>query len=192
MKISLEDISYIIQAHQFHPRKSSKAYRKWDGETPYSMHPLWCATTILTETSLDEKTRIEGCYTLLYHDVLEDTTLPLPPGLEKRIQDIVKDMTFPGGSEQEIKEIWSKPKEIRLYKLYDKVSNLLDGNWMNSEKRKNYEEYTLRLCLDVENNYGSLNITRIARAIVSYPIEHDAMKQPKEKTDTMGGEHGLY
>jgi len=45
-------------------------------------------------------------------------------------------MTFEGGSEQEIVEIWDKPTEIRLYKLYDKVSNLLDGAWMKDEKRK--------------------------------------------------------
>ncbi|MDP3882028.1 MAG: hypothetical protein Q8Q31_04100 [Nanoarchaeota archaeon] len=192
MKIKFEDLSYIADAHQFHPKNDKKAFRKWDGRTPYFIHPLWCATTILTETRLDEKTRVEGYYTLLYHDLLEDTTQSLPASLEKRIEELVKDMTFLGGSEQEMNEIWSKLEEIRLYKLYDKVSNLLDGTWMSGEKRRAYGEYVSRLCLDVEQNYGALNITLMARAIISFPFEHDAMKRLEAKTNTMGGENGLY
>lgn len=158
-----KDITYVINAHTNHPSKPSKAFRKWDGKTPAYMHPLWCATTIAAETNLDEITRYEGELALLYHDVLEDTTLQLPNWLSERIKVLVGEMTFPGGMAQEMKDVWDKSKETRLYKLYDKIHNLLDGAWMDEEKRKGYEEYTRRLCEDVERNYGELNITRMMK-----------------------------
>lgn len=161
-----QDLQKVIESHGLHPKKESKAYRKWDGETPYSMHPIWCAMTILTETELDEEIRMEGYQALLYHDILEDTTVNLPDWISERVRELVAEMTFPGGSRQEMNEIWNKPRETRLCKLYDKVSNLMDGSWMDSTKRQEYENYTKRLCEDVERNYGELNITRIARGIV--------------------------
>ena len=157
-----KDIAYIMDAHQNCAKKPSKAVRKWDGKTPYFIHPLWCATTIATETSLEESVRNDGMQALLYHDVLEDTTKGLPEYLSDRVKGIVKDMTFEGGSEQEMKEVWNKSKEIRLFKLYDKVSNLFDGSWMDQEKRAKYMDYTKKLCEDVKKNYGKLNITEIA------------------------------
>ena len=164
--ISQKHIEYIVNAHQNHARKQSKAFRKHDGKTPYWIHPLWCATTILTETNLDEKTKNEGAIALLYHDVLEDTTQQLPQDLEERIKYLVREMTF-SSSEEEMQQVWQKPKEIRLYKLYDKVNNLLDGSWMPEEKRKKYQSYAKRLSEDVATNYGELNITKIVNSIRS-------------------------
>jgi hypothetical protein len=163
--LSGKDLSNIILAHAKYPEKPKKAFRKWDGKTPYATHPIWCATTISTETNLDEKTRLEGYLALLYHDVLEDTITLLPNDLPERVKQLVQEMTFQGGSKQEMQEIWTRPREVILYKLYDKVSNLLDGSWMDTEKRKEYEEYTQKLAEDVMKNYGKLNITRIAKAI---------------------------
>lgn len=54
---------------------------------------------------------------------------------------------------------------MRLLKLFDKVSNLLDATWMKRDKWKAYVCHTLRLTDDVERAYGDLNIVRIARAI---------------------------
>ena len=160
--ISQKHIEYIVNAHQNHARKPGKAFRKHDGKTPYWIHPIWCATTILTETSLDEKTKNEGAIALLYHDVLEDTTQPLPQDLNERIKYLVEYMTFES-SEEEMQQIWQKPREVRLYKLYDKVSNLLDGNWMQEEKMQRYKDYIRRLSSDVESNYGKLNIVKLAK-----------------------------
>ncbi len=161
-----KDLDYVIEAHRDYSVKPSNAFRKWDGQTPYSHHPIWCATMLSTETTLDKTVRDEGVLTLLYHDVLEDTTRKLPDWLSTRVQNLIGDMTFYGGSSQEMQEIWEKPKEVRLYKLFDKVSNLLDGSWMSEEKRRSYNDYTQRLCQDVERNYGKLNITKLAREIV--------------------------
>ena len=157
-------IDYIIDAHRNHPREPKKAFRKWDRETPYDTHPIWCATTIATETQLDKTTREEGVVALLYHDVPEDTTKGITH-LSPRLQELVNHMTFAGGSSQEMQEIWSKPTEIRLYKLYDKVSNLLDGSWMDEKKRTQYQIYTQTLCEDVVRHYGQLNITLMAKTL---------------------------
>lgn len=164
--MKLEDIIYIWDAHQNNPKEPKDAVRFFDMKTPYSIHPLWCATSIAAETALNKKTREEGTLTLLYHDVLEDTNKKLPDWLNKRIKYLINEMVFYGGIEQENKEIWNKPREIRLYKLYDKVNNLMMGNWMNIKKRKCYEEYTKKLLNDVLKNYGELNITKIAKSLL--------------------------
>jgi len=163
--MNLQDIAYAADAHSSYAKKPSKATRKWDGKTPYAVHPIWCASTIATETMLEERVRNEGIQALLYHDVIEDTTRPIPEHLCERVRQHILDMTFEN-SDVEMEQIWSKPIEIKLYKLYDKVSNLLDGSWMSSEKRTRYENYTKKLCDEVESHYGELNITRIARSII--------------------------
>ena len=160
-----EHIQYIIDAHSNHPIRPSKAFRKWDGKTPYFIHPIWCSNTIATETILDTKTREDGIIVLLYHDVLEDTTKPLPESLPAEIKELIQHMTFES-SDREMIEIWEKSIEIKLYKLYDKVSNLIDGSWMDAEKRKKYEDYTQKLLEEVESKYGELNITKIARSVL--------------------------
>jgi len=148
-----------------HPKKKIQAFRLWDKKTPYSIHPIWCAMTILTETTLDSKIRVDGWHTLLYHDILEDTTKNLPSTLNQNIRHYIADMTFHGGIDEEIEKIWTKPKCIRLYKLYDKTSNLLDSTWMSPELYARYSKYTQKLLTDVEKNYGPLNIVRIAQAV---------------------------
>ena len=117
-----------ISAHNF-PVKPSKAVRKWDGKTPYSVHPIWCATMILHETVLAEEIRVDGSQALLFHDVLEDTLAELPSYLSDRVKKLVQDMTFES-SDVEMLKVWDKPIEVKLFKLYDKVSNLMDARWM--------------------------------------------------------------
>ena len=160
-----QDIEYVIEAHTRHAKKPSKAFRKWDGQTPYWIHPMWCATMIASETKLDKKTREEGSLVLLYHDILEDTTASLPTHLEPRICEMVKQMTFPGGSAEEQAKIWGMPEHIKLYKLYDKVHNLIDGAWMSSEKKAAYTGYLQKLSTIVMRQYPNveLNILRSAR-----------------------------
>ena len=164
-KLPENDINNVTQAHNHFAKENSKRFRKWDGETPYYVHPLWCAMTIASETKLDKRTRDEGFQALLYHDLIEDTTLAIPEECKASVIPIIRDMTFESFNE-EMEKIWGKPKEVRLYKLYDKINNLMDGEWMKPEKRRIYEEYTMRLCENVEREYGELNITRIARSIL--------------------------
>ena len=159
------DINYVIEAHRDNSLKPSKAFRKWDGTTPYHIHPIWCATMIATETTLPANVREEGVQVLLYHDVLEDTKKELPEWLSERVVQLIGDMTYENLIE-EMNEIWYKPSEVRLYKLFDKTNNLLDWQRSSIVKHERYEEFTRRLMQDVLGNYGELNITRIAGAIV--------------------------
>jgi len=149
--------------------------RKWDAQTPYSVHPIWCAMTFLQETKLsgDAKIDREDCaLALVLHDFKEETSLPLPAWLSTKTVELIDHMTIsaePGSTEIEIKGIWSKPLIVRLLKLYDKVSNLLDGSWMSDEKwNGQYVPYVMQLANDVEKNYGDLNIVRMARAVAMH------------------------
>ncbi len=167
-----ELLAHVLVSHSQRSTKESNAFRKWDGRTPYGVHPIWAAATFLTETSLSEGLRIRGSRALALHDILENTDAALVPGhIEYKdsefweVYKLVGEMTFDSFA-KETEEIWERSPESRLLKLYDKVSNLLDGSWMNVEKRAIYEEFVTRLIADVERNYGALNIVRIAKAIV--------------------------
>ena len=76
-------------------------------------------------------------------------------------------MTF-DGIDEEMKLVWEKPKEVLLFKLYDKVSNLLDASWMASGQRITYIKYTKRLLRRVQRDFGDLNITKVAKQIVKH------------------------
>jgi len=158
-------IDLCFRAHTLHPRKPQKAVRKWDGRTPYFVHPLWCGTAILHEPSLPEALRRRGAQALCLHDVLEDTTQRLPPGLPPAVRRLVQGMTFPGGSAQEMEEVWSRPPEVRLLKLYDKTCNMLDDAFMPEERRRKSRRYVRRLAADVELHYPGTNIVRLALAL---------------------------
>lgn len=160
----IRKISYSVLSHAEHPDKELHAFRKWDGRTPYGVHPVWCAMTLLQETALPEEIREAGAEALLFHDILEDTTAGLPEGTSSRVRVLVEEMTF-SSSDEEMEKVWDRSPEIRLLKLYDKVSNMLDGVWMTPEKLERYRNYTRRLADDVESQYGLLNIIRIARAL---------------------------
>jgi (p)ppGpp synthase/HD superfamily hydrolase len=157
-------IAHAFRAHSYAPAEAHMAVRKWDSRTPYAVHPVWCAMTFLTETSLPEQLRIDGAKALLFHDLLEDTTADLPSDASKRVRELVAEMTFES-SDEEMEKVWGRSRECRLLKLYDKVSNLLDGSWMDLEKRAKCVAYTRRLADDVARNYGLLNIVMITRAI---------------------------
>ncbi len=158
-------ISYVLWAHSMQATTARKSVRKWDGKTPYGIHPIWCAMTILSETSLPEELRMCGAEALLLHDLLEDTEALLPHGTSDRVKGLVEGMTFRSSSE-EMERVWSRGSEVLLLKLYDKVSNLLDGSWMSTDKRATYRAYVERLCDEVSPVYGKeLNIVKIAKAV---------------------------
>lgn len=160
----LSSIAHAHTAHSKHGLSPEDAVRFHDHLTPYLVHPLWCAATLLQESALPQELRQRGSIALLWHDTLEDTSLPLPPSTTEDVASLVKEMSFSSFLEETI-ELWSKSDEVKLLKLYDKVSNLLDGHWLKNEKWNHYVAHTLRLCAEVEKTYGILNIIKIARAI---------------------------
>ena len=157
-----------VDAHANHAKKEN--VRSWDEKTPYFVHPLWCAMTLMQETSPKvQEGKEDYFFALLFHDLIEDTTVVLPDWLSSESVSLIRQMTFfgeVGSTEIEKREIWSRPPIVRLLKLYDKVSNLLDGLWMSDEKwNGQYAPYVLHLANDAETNFGDLNIVRIARAV---------------------------
>lgn len=153
-------------AHINNPRKLTDRVRFHDNKTPYIVHPIWCAMTILTETALDETTRLNGYLALMWHDVLEDTTVSLPEPTDDTIKQLVIDMTF-DCFEEETRLLWKRTPLIRLLKLYDKTSNLLDAAHFNEAKWNRYTDFTNKLREDVHRNYGDLNIVKIAQSIAT-------------------------
>jgi len=160
-------MSYVMNAHATKARKPFNAVRLWDRRTPYGIHPVWCAMTILAETTLPEVVRQNGAKALLLHDILEDTRAGLPEDTSPEVRALVEDMTFEGLADEQ-KNVWDKSPVILLLKLYDKVSNLFDATWMTDGKPL-YIEYTRKLCGIARNNFGELNIVRIAEAICKQP-----------------------
>ena len=159
--IQVRDFEYVMKAHTEMAKKEANTVRMWDQRTPYHFHPIWCATTILHETSLPEGIRVDGSQALLYHDILEDTVASLPSWLSERVKGFVEGMTF-HSSEDEWKDLWNRDKEVRLLKVYDKTSNLLDGVWMKPQRRDQHIAHLKKLVADVRENYGNLNILKIA------------------------------
>jgi hypothetical protein len=158
-----EVTSYVIAAHDKQAREPRQRFRKWDTATPYAIHPVWCATMLLTETTLPKQLRKHGAIALLQHDLLEDTKAELHPSTNAPERRLIEEMTF-ASFEEEVEQVWKRSPECRLLKCYDKVSNLLDMNWRTG-KRDMYVAYTLRLITEARERYGELNIVKIASAI---------------------------
>lgn len=155
----------VVTAHQEMGKTPNDSLRFWDMKTPYAIHPIWCGITMLTETDLPEDVRMRGSRALLYHDFLEDTNIVLPDDLPNDVKVLVGEMTF-ASFEEEKKLLFNKPDEVILLKLFDKTSNLMDGVWMGPERMSDYIAFTEKILERVENVYGELNITKIARAII--------------------------
>lgn len=162
-------------AHEAWAKTPQKRVRKWDGKTPYAVHPIWCGLMVLHESGIPEEDRYDYAEALFYHDILEDTTAGIPLGVSERVRWLVDGMTFYGGTAEEMEHVWERGKEILLLKLYDKVSNLFDASWMPEEKREKYMEYVRKLVVEVEKEYGNLNIVIIAKALCVQPTRKEVM-----------------
>lgn len=120
--------------------------------------------TIMTETMLDESIRLNGYLALMWHDVLEDTQAQLPEDIDDEVRELIQGMSFASFAVEK-EAVWQQPAIIRLLKLFDKTSNLLDASHLSTEKWNAYTEFTQLLINDIEQNFGQLNIVKIAKAI---------------------------
>jgi (p)ppGpp synthase/HD superfamily hydrolase len=159
-----KSIAQIRKAHMEFSKTELDRVRFHDNSTPYIVHPIFCAMAILSEPALDEHIRLIGYQALLFHDVLEDTTAALPEKMDPEVIELVQLMSFEN-FRVECNDVWTRPPLIRLLKLYDKTSNLLDGSHMSDTKWNLYVEFVMALIADVESHFGQLNIVRIAKAI---------------------------
>jgi len=160
----VDSVAFAKHAHIDSPISPDDAVRFHDRSTPYIVHPIWCAMTIMTETMLDESVRLNGYLALMWHDILEDTHAQLPENITGEVRELIQGMTFASFAAEK-ETVWQRPAIIRLLKLYDKTSNLLDGSHLSIVKWNTYIEFTQLLINDVEQNFGPLNIVKIAKAI---------------------------
>lgn len=160
----VDSVTFAKFAHIESAISPDDAVRFHDHSTPYIVHPIWCAMTIMTETMLEESVRLNGYLALMWHDVLEDTHAQLPDDTSDEVHELIRGMTFANFA-LEKETVWQRPAIIRLLKLYDKTSNLLDGAHMSKEKWNMYVQFTQMLIEDVANNFDSLNIVKIAKSI---------------------------
>ncbi|HEY1015391.1 MAG TPA: hypothetical protein VGE07_21975 [Herpetosiphonaceae bacterium] len=157
-------ISYAIQAHTYFPNTPRAAIRYWDEATPYVIHPIWCAMTLLAEPLLDAGIRYPGAIALLWHDLLEDTSRPLPPSAAPQLRALVQEMTF-ANFDEELERLWERSDLAQLLKLYDKVSQFLDGTWLSDQRWNQLVAHTERLARLAAERYGELNILKLAAAL---------------------------
>lgn len=122
----VQGIAHAHVAHSDHANTHDDTVRFHDRSIPYIVHPLWCAASLLQEPMLPLEFRRISSMALLWHDTLEDTSLDLPSDASETVIELVRGMTF-SSFEEEQAHLWERPLEIRHLKLYDKVSNLLDG-----------------------------------------------------------------
>lgn len=168
-------IWYVLTVHAEQARSPEMAFRRWDAgaatvRTPFGVHPILVAMMLLHETAVPEPLRADGAQALLLHDLIEDTHGSLPPGTSPEVERLVLDMTFES-SAQEMEMIWARSPEIHLLKLFDKISNVMDMTWAAPATRAHYHAYTLRLAESVEDQFGMLNVVRIARALCAPSAE---------------------
>jgi len=173
-------ISFAINAHFFYAREHDMRVRRWDKETPYSIHPIWCGMTIQAEQKLSVEIRNIGAQALILHDIEEDTTEEVPKYVSKEVKELVKGMTFES-IDQEMREIWGRGDMIILLKLYDKVSNLLDYFSNVPGREIVHCEYVAKLADYVEERYGDLNIVAMSRAIIKSKMKNSKRMKRRNK-----------
>lgn len=160
-------IEHAIRAHQLFPRAPETAVRFWDHKTPYVVHPILASALLLAEIELPDSIREPGYLALLWHDTLEDTTLPLPVETSLQVCTLVEEMTF-DSFDDECERLWGRSSTTKLLKLYDKVANLLDNTWRKPESWNKQARHAEKLTDWVEENFGQLNIVKIARSVIHY------------------------
>lgn len=160
-------IHYVIDVHHRASKDPAQAFRRFDGKTPYSIHPIWAAMTILHEGKLPEDVRERGGKVLLVHDVREDTNALLPEWMLSELEiKRVAELTFANDDEPYIL-IWERSDEAKLFHLYDCTSNLLNRGTAAPERTKRKKEHVAHLIDHLRPMYGDLYIMDFALAIVN-------------------------
>lgn len=156
-------LDLIYSAHQEH--NTRKDYRQ-NGTVPFIVHPIWCALTILNDQRIPYEERVLGYQALLLHDILEDTSLPVPDYVNERVLGCVREMSHDTWEEEQ--NVEKKSDFIKLLKLCDKVASMYDETVRNEpQRRSEWKALTQKLLVDVENHYGNIRLVTLAKAILS-------------------------
>ena len=159
-------IDFAYKAHQEHIARPDHDMRQ-DGKVPYITHLLWCAMMLLGDKTIPFEERKKGYQALLLHDVLEDTSLPLPDDIDPEVKQLVEDMTYDSW-EEEKKGVMEKGEFLKLLKLLDKTSTMYDSRTLSRpEKNPDWVKFTKQLLEDVRPRYGHSQVVAVAEAIIN-------------------------
>lgn len=158
-------ISDVLLLHSKFAREPKKAFR-FDGVTPFSVHPVLLAMLILNEEHLPEEIRVRGAKALLAHDLLEDTTAELPEwAKDPEVEKLVRGLTFTKGQDKYV-DVWNRGEDVILLSFFDSVANLTCVGNVSSE-RMAYKKKKVREHLAyIESCYPWLEIVKMAKAFL--------------------------
>ena len=159
-------IADVFRLHQEFPRKPAKAFRKFDGVTPYGVHPTFLAMLVLQEEAMAEEDRVRRAKALLGHDLKEDTTAPLPEWCQELpVMELIDGLTFAEDTDP-FTEMWKRGDEVILTKFYDCVGNLMGTKTMRPERVAQRLENARKHLTYVETRYPELEIVKIAKGLI--------------------------
>ena len=156
----------ICILHERFPKEPKNAVRRFDGVTPYGVHPTLSAMLLLHEETLPMETRETGAKALLCHDIWEDTTAELPTWA--RVPDVellIKGLTF-SKEEDPFTEMWKRGENIILVKLFDNAANLFCTGTMKPERRAERAEKIRKHAEYVEKQYPTLDIIKVIKGLL--------------------------
>lgn len=152
-------IDFAYTAHQEHCTKKDM---RQDGNVPFVAHPLWCAMMLLNDTRVPYEERRVGFQALLLHDVLEDTSLPLPDWVEPEVVALVGAMTH--GTWEAEQRVEEKSSLVQLLKLCDKTASMYDENVRpDLQRRREWKALLTKLVQLVEPRYPGSRVVAVAK-----------------------------
>lgn len=155
-------LDFAYEAYQ-NNNVSGQAYRQ-KGNVPFIMHPLWCASMLITDTQVPQDEREIGFKALILHDVLEDTSLELPEWVELEVKETVQKLTFENWDEA-LKIIPTYEPFLKLLLVYDSLSSMYE-NHVSDLHRAGWIKTTKYLLEEVEKEYGNVRIVQVGKAIL--------------------------
>ncbi|MDD5342675.1 MAG: hypothetical protein PHI73_05090 [Patescibacteria group bacterium] len=155
-------IDFAFEAYQIN-NTSGQEYRQ-NGKVPYIIHPLWCASMLITDTRIPYEEREKGFKALVLHDVLEDTSMQFPDWVEPDVKEIVKELTFET-SDHALASIQSKSINIKLLMLVDGLSSMYEEHvW--PQRRNKWKAMMEIVVKEVEEHYGNIRVVQLAKSII--------------------------
>jgi len=160
-------IADVFYLHQEFPKKPTNAFRKFDGKTPYGVHPTLLAMLVMHEDKMPEVDRLRRAKALLGHDLKEDTGAVLPAWcLEPDVETLINGLTFTKEKDPLV-EMWKRGDDVILTKFYDNVANLMNVGTMSPERIRQRRENVRRHCNWVLARYPELEIVKIACGLLA-------------------------
>ncbi len=131
-ELPFEEIGRICDAIRFSARKHADQTRKCPGHTPYIIHPIEVADSILMLGGVDDPNILIAA---LLHDTVEDTNTSFEeireaygPEVEAYVREVTDDKSLPKDVRKQLQIDNASHKSVgaAIVKLADKLNNLTD------------------------------------------------------------------